>query len=77
MAPNKTIPTKVSVGEFIESIGDENRRKEAKLLVKTLTKTSGKKATMWGSSIIGFGTLHYKYESGREGGHHGCRFLAT
>lgn len=66
-AKNKTKPTKVSVAEFIGAITDEPRRSNAKALVKLMQSATGEKPKMWGPSIIGFGSYHYKYESGREG----------
>ena len=67
MADNKTKPTKISVAEFIDAITDKDRRADAKALVKLMQKASGEKPTMWGSSIVGFGSHHYVYDSGREG----------
>ena len=67
MAANKTVPTEVSVKEFLDSIEDEKRQEEAVALSKLFAKATQLKPTMWGSSIIGFGSHHYKYESGREG----------
>ncbi len=67
MAENKTKPTEVSVAAYIEAITDETKRAEAKALVKLMQKASGEKPKMWGPSIVGFGSIHYKYESGREG----------
>lgn len=67
MADNKTKPTKVSVAEFIDAITDQGRRADAKVLVKLMQKAAGEKPKMWGSSIIGFGSYHYIYDSGREG----------
>jgi hypothetical protein len=67
MADNKTKPTKLSVATFIDAITDSARRADAKALVKMMQRASGEKAQMWGPSIIGFGSCHYKYESGREG----------
>lgn len=52
---------------FIGALTDETRRTDAKMLVKLLQKASGEKAQMWGPSIIGFGSHHYRYDSGREG----------
>lgn len=66
MATNKTIPTKKSVDKFVKTTS-ETRQKEAAQLINSMSKISGKKPTMWGPSIIGFGSKHYKYESGREG----------
>jgi Domain of unknown function (DU1801) len=67
MAENKTKPTKVSVAAFVAAIADPVRRADAKVLVKLLQNAAGEKPKMWGPSIIGFGSCHYKYESGREG----------
>src|SRR6266571_5489291 len=67
MAENKTKPTKVSVAAFIDAITDPSRRSDAKALVKLMQSATGEKPKMWGPSIIGFGSHHYKYESGREG----------
>jgi hypothetical protein len=67
MADNKTKPTKISVAEFIDAITDPSRRADAKTLVKLMQKAAGEKPKMWGPSIIGFGSYHYTYDSGREG----------
>jgi hypothetical protein len=67
MADNKTKPTKVSVAAFISAVADEGRRADAKALVALMQKVTGEKPAMWGPSIVGFGTHHYVYESGREG----------
>jgi hypothetical protein len=67
MADNKTKPTKLSVAAFIDTLTDPARRADAKSLVKLMQSASGEKPKMWGPSIIGFGSYHYKYESGREG----------
>jgi hypothetical protein len=64
---NKTKPTKVSVTAFIAAVADESRRADAKVLLKLMQTASGEKPKMWGPSIIGFGSYHYKYETGREG----------
>jgi hypothetical protein len=67
MAENKTRLTSLSVATYINSIADPTRRADAKALVKLMQNASGEKPRMWGPSIIGFGSYHYKYESGREG----------
>jgi hypothetical protein len=67
MADNKTKPTKFSVAAFIDTLTDPVRRADAKALVKLMQSAAGEKPRMWGPSIIGFGSYHYKYESGREG----------
>ncbi|HLJ29548.1 MAG TPA: DUF1801 domain-containing protein [Candidatus Angelobacter sp.] len=67
MAANKTKPTKLSVTAFIEALTDPAKRADAKALVKLMQSAAGEKPRMWGPSIIGFGSYHYTYDSGREG----------
>jgi len=67
MADNKTKPTKFSVAAFLDALTDPVRRSDAKALIKLMQNAAGEKPRMWGPSIIGFGSSHYKYESGREG----------
>lgn len=64
---NKTQPSKSSVASFINNISDENKRKDCKTLLKLMSELSQEKPILWGESMIGFGTYHYKYDSGREG----------
>lgn len=66
--PNKTVETEVSVADFIDSFVDNDQKKtESFELIKLMEKCSGFQAKMWGPSIIGFGSHHYKYASGHEG----------
>ena len=67
MNENKTKPTKVSVQGYLAAIEDEARRKDCDSLAELMTKATKHPPAMWGSSIVGFGSYHYKYESGREG----------
>ena len=67
MAKNKTQETELSVDDFILKIKDETKRNDAFTLREILEKVSRFKARLWGPSIIGFGSYHYKYESGHEG----------
>ena len=67
MAENKTIETKESVTAFIKTVTDEKKCKDCFSLIKIIADHTGIKPKMWGPAIIGFGTYHYKYESGREG----------
>jgi len=67
MAKNKTEPTKASVATFIAALPNAGQRADGKLLVKLMQRATGEKPKMWGPSIIGFGSCHYIYESGREG----------
>jgi hypothetical protein len=67
MADNKTKPTKLSVAAFIDALTDQTRRADARALVKLMQSAAGEEPTMWGPSIVGFGSYHYTYDSGREG----------
>lgn len=67
MAENKTQPTTASVRSFIAAIEDKERRTEVRKVAAMMRKATGKKAQMWGPGIVGYGTYHYKYASGREG----------
>ena len=66
VAENKTKATAASVAAFIDAL-PEDKRADAKTLIKQMGEATGEKPKMWGPSIIGFGAYHYKYESGREG----------
>ena len=63
----KTKETDNSVIEFIEQVDNPKKREDAYRLLDIFTETTGFEAKMWGPSIIGFGTYHYKYETGHEG----------
>ena len=67
MAENKTKATEASVESYFAAIGDEARRKDCEALTRLMTKVTKQPPKMWGTSIVGFGSYHYKYESGREG----------
>lgn len=67
MAENKTKMNEGSVTAFIETVPDERKRADSHTIMALMEELSGEKARMWGESIIGFGSYHYKYESGREG----------
>ena len=67
MADSKTKPTELSVAAFIDALTDETKRADAKALVRLMQSATGEKPKMWGPAIIGFGSYHYTYESGREG----------
>jgi hypothetical protein len=64
---NKTNATNVSVAAFIDALPDPAKRADAKALVKLMQRLTGQEPKLWGPSIIGFGSHHYVYESGREG----------
>jgi len=67
MAENKTTPTEASVAAYLGAIGDEGRRRDCAVLVEVMSRVTGAPAVMWGAGIVGFGSYHYRYESGREG----------
>jgi hypothetical protein len=67
MAENQTRPTKASVSAFLAKVADKQKRADSQVLVKMMQEASGEKPVMWGPAIVGFGSLHYKYASGREG----------
>jgi hypothetical protein len=67
MAENKTKATGASVESYLSTIEDEARRKDCEALAKLMAKATKQQPKMWGTSIVGFGSYHYKYESGREG----------
>ncbi|MDH4048913.1 MAG: DUF1801 domain-containing protein [Gammaproteobacteria bacterium] len=74
MAELKTRQTEASVGEFLQAVKDEQKRADCKLVSKMMREVTGKPAKMWGSSIVGFGSYDYKYESGRTGSWMLCGF---
>ncbi len=67
MAENKTKETLASVEAYLAAIGDATRRKECEALAKLMAKATQQPPKMWGPSIVGFGSHHYRYDSGREG----------
>ena len=67
MAKNKTLETAKNVDDFINALADEVKRKDSFSLIEIIKKQTGLHPKMWGSSIIGFGSYHYKYASGHEG----------
>ncbi len=67
MAENKTRKTGASVSEFLASVQNKRRRADGETLLAMMRDATGLEPEMWGPSIIGFGSYHYKYESGREG----------
>ena len=73
MPDNITRPTDASVDEFLDSV-TERRRHEARALIDMMRDISGEQPVLWGSSIIGFGTEHYRYDTGREGDQPGIGF---
>lgn len=67
MAENKTKPTSASVDDFIANIENSRRRNDTLTALKIYKEITALPPVMWGPSIIGFGSLHYIYKTGREG----------
>lgn len=67
MAEIKTKPTQMTVDGFIATVDNPLRREEAKTVCTMMERITGEPPRMWGPSIIGFGSYHYKYDSGHEG----------
>jgi hypothetical protein len=67
MSELKTQQTGNSVEQFLNAIADEKKRRDSFTILKLMQETAGVEPKMWGDSIIGFGSYHYKYASGREG----------
>lgn len=67
MAENKTKPTAKSVQAYIGKITDPDVRKDCNTIISIMEAVTKQKPVMWGTAIVGFGSYHYVYESGREG----------
>lgn len=67
MAELKTKPNKASVTKFLKAVKEEKRRDDCFQVLEIMKKITKEEPIMWGPSIVGFGSYHYKYESGREG----------
>ena len=67
MSENKTKASDASVDAYLMAIADPTRRTDCQALVRLMQSITRERPRMWGSSIVGFGSYHYRYESGREG----------
>lgn len=67
MAEIKTKPTQVTAADFIDAVDNPARREEARIVCAMMERVTGEPPRMWGPSIIGFGSYHYRYDSGHEG----------
>jgi len=67
MAELKTQRNRSSVKAFLDAVADERRRKDARAVSAIMQDVTGEKPAMWGKSLVGFGSYHYKYDSGQEG----------
>jgi len=74
MADLKTKPTDLSVKAFLSGIEDPVHREDCLAISEMMRKVSGEEPVMWGDSIVGFGSYHYRYASGREGDWFRCGF---
>lgn len=63
----KLVPSTADVDGFIDAVANETRRSDARALRELMTSVTGEPPVMWGSSIVGFGSYHYRYDSGRTG----------
>lgn len=67
MAETKTRPTETSVGDFLESVEPAAKREDGMVLDALFRRATGEEPRMWGPTIVGFGSYHYRYDSGHEG----------
>ena len=67
MAENKTKQTEASVESYLAAIEDATRQADCRVLARMMTAATKAPPKMWGTGIVGFGSYHYKYESGHEG----------
>lgn len=66
-AEAKTKPTTARAEDFIAGVADATRREDALIVLELMKRVTGLKPVMWGPSLVGFGSYHFRYESGREG----------
>ena len=71
---NKTVETQASLEDFLNKVEPAQRLADARVLIDLMTRISGEPPKLWGPSIIGFGSVHYRYASGREGDTPGIAF---
>ncbi|MFQ5606811.1 MAG: DUF1801 domain-containing protein [Candidatus Zixiibacteriota bacterium] len=67
MSENKTKKNNLSVKAFLDTVADKERRQDCETVLKLMKELTGERPKMWGTSMVGFGEYHYKYDSGREG----------
>jgi len=67
MYETKTKPTQASLKSYLAGIADKERRQDCQDLAAIMKRITGCRPKMWGTSIVGFGSYHYKYDSGHEG----------
>lgn len=69
MAENKTTATDADPHAFLAAVEDEQKRADCEALLEMMERITGEPPAMWGDSMVGFGSYHYQYASGREGDH--------
>ncbi len=67
MSANKTTKNDLSVDAFIDGVEDKQKQADCRVLIEVMKQVTSDEPKMWGPSIVGFGSYHYKYASGREG----------
>ena len=67
MSQNKTVANDNDVTAFLNAVEPEAKRKDSFVIMNLMEEVTGEQPTMWGPSIVGFGSYHYRYETGREG----------
>ena len=67
MSGNKTQPTNASVDAFLASVADAQMQADCRAVAAMIAEVTGSEPKLWGASIVGFGSYHYRYASGREG----------
>jgi hypothetical protein len=67
MAQLKTQKNDASVDAFLDAIEDETKREDSRTVARLMTRLTGSEPAMWGTSMVGFGSYHFRYASGREG----------
>jgi hypothetical protein len=67
MTQNKTVQTDADVEAFIGAVENEKKRQDSRELIEMMRRVTRREPKLWGSSLVGFGQYHYRYESGREG----------
>jgi len=67
MAELKTKPNDQNVEAFLNGVADEKKRRDCYTILELMKQVTGKEPKMWGDSIVGFGSYHYRYKSGRQG----------
>lgn len=67
MSANKTVANDASVVAFLDSVEDERKRADSHEMIELMRTITGDEPRLWGGSMVGFGSYHYRYDSGREG----------